>query len=181
MGLLAFGLLCLVLAFVMLAAPQRPRLAPMLFCVLAAFAPDQQGVFAAVRDLAGAAGGAGAAARALPGCMAGGELVYFAAIWLYLAGLEQPGKGLPAGWYAVAIWVHVIATAAFCGVLLWISWWPDRDPLRPGGSASGSDPGGGVLDGAPDRRRLRIGPARPVPGSAPEPQSVRGPDSAAAT
>lgn len=180
-GLLAFGLLCLVLAFVMLAAPQRPRLAPMLFCVLAAFALTNK-VYSpqyviwlvplAVLDLP--------RVRYLAAWQAG-ELVYFAAIWLYLAGLEQPGKGLPAGWYAVAIWVHVIATAAFCGVLLWISWWPDRDPLRPGGSASGSDPGGGVLDGAPDRRRLRIGPARPVPGSAPEPQSVRGPDSAAAT
>ncbi|MFI0432877.1 MAG: glycosyltransferase family 87 protein [Candidatus Nanopelagicales bacterium] len=161
-GLITFAVLCLGLAVVMLAAPTRPRLAPMLFCVLAAFALTNK-VYSPqyVIWLVPLAVLALPRVRYLVAWQAG-ELIYFAAIWLYLAGLEQPGKGLPAGWYSVAIWIHVGATAAFCAMLLWITLRPDRDPLRGPGAPPGADSAGGVLDGAPDRWRLRLGRTSPI-------------------
>ena len=72
-----------------------------------------------------------------------GELLYFVAIWWYLAGLENPNKGLPAGWYSVAIWVHVIATLWFASLLIRDALKPSADPVRV---STGTDPQGGVLN-----------------------------------
>ncbi|MFM2437959.1 MAG: hypothetical protein RLZ55_776, partial [Actinomycetota bacterium] len=57
---------------------------------------------------------------------------------------------------------HVGATAAFCAMLLWITLRPDRDPLRGPGAPNGADSAGGVLDGAPDQWRLRLGRTSPT-------------------
>lgn len=146
-GTALFGVLCLALAAFIMIAPRRPRLAPMLFCVLAAFLLTNK-VYSpqymtwllplAVLSLP--------RVRYLVVWQAG-ELVYFAAIWLYLAGLENPGKGLPGGWYSIAIWLHIAITVWFAVLLLRNSWSPAHDPVR----AAVDDPAGGVLADAPDR------------------------------
>jgi len=160
-GIAAFGVACLAIAWFIWWAPVRPRLAPMLFLVLAAFlltnkvySPQYMMWLLPLAVLA------------LPRLRylviwQAGELIYFVAIWLYLAGLEDPDRGLPAGWYALAIWAHVGATLWFAAMLVRISLRPDKDPVRvcdARNSAHGisGDPIGGVLDGAPDRFSARL-------------------------
>lgn len=145
----AFALCCLGLAWFIGAAPRRPRLAPMLFIVLAAFlltnkvySPQYMMWLVPLAVLS------------LPrlrwlALWQAGELLYFAAVWLYLAGLENPGKGLPAGWYSVSIWIHIGLTLWFIGMLVRDAWWPAHDPVR---ADAQDDPAGGVLEGADDRR-----------------------------
>lgn len=151
-GVGVFAVLCAGLAWFIGASPRRPRLAPMLFCVLAAFLLTNK-VYSpqfmmwlvplAVLSLP--------RVRWLVVWQAG-EVLYFAAIWLYLAGLENPGKGLPEGWYSIAIWIHIGLTVWFAGMLLRNSLAPADDPVRNGISTPpADDPAGGVLDGAADR------------------------------
>ncbi len=150
-----FALLCLAIAGLIWWAPVRPRLAPMLFLVLAAFLLTNK-VYSpqymmwlvplAVLSLP--------RVRYLAAWQAG-ELIYYAAIWLYLAGLEEPNRGLPQGWYALAIWIHIGLTVWFAGVLIRNTLRPDRDPVRNtdkyiSDDGSGDDPGGGVLNRAAD-------------------------------
>lgn len=169
-GTVVFGVLCLALAAFIGWAPVRPRLAPMLFIVLAAFLITNK-VYSpqymtwllplAVLSLP--------RVRYLVIWQAG-QLVYFAAIWLYLAGLENPGKGLPAGWYSLAIWLHIGVTVWFAAMLLRNSLRPEHDPVRATG---GDDPAGGVLADAPDRvtwlRPRRAPDPATTPGPTPDP------------
>lgn len=46
---------------------------------------------------------------------AGAEVLYFPMVWLYLAGLETPDRGLPGGWYSVFLLLRVLAI----GYLVW--------------------------------------------------------------
>ena len=62
-----------------------------------------------------------------------GEVVYFGAVWLYLAGLEAPNRGLPEGWYSLAIWTHIAVTVWFSALLLRDAWRPAHDPVRRNG------------------------------------------------
>ena len=75
------------------------------------------------------------------------EAVYFGAIWWYLAGLGENGKGLSEQWYAGAIAVHLLATAAFAALVVRDILMPQHDPVRSDGWPSHmDDPGGGVLN-----------------------------------
>lgn len=145
-AIVVFGVLCLGVAALIVFAPRRPRLAPMLFLVLAAFLLTNK-VYSPqyVIWLIPLAVLARPRLRDLIVWQAG-EIVYVVAIWLYLAGLEQPTKGLPAGWYAVAIWVHIGVTVWFAALLVRDAWWPGKDPVRH----DDDDPAGGVLVDAPD-------------------------------
>lgn len=42
---------------------------------------------------------------------AGAEVLYFPMVWLYLGGLENPSRGLPAGWYAIFLLIRLLAIA----------------------------------------------------------------------
>ncbi len=76
-----------------------------------------------------------------------GELVYYVAIWMYLDGALFSGDGQPR-LYWLAIGVRV-ACQLFVGVrVVRDIVRPGRDPVRVGCT---DDPGGGVLDGVPDR------------------------------
>ncbi len=62
---------------------------------------------------------------------AGAEAVHAVAWFTYVAGLTDPGKGLPAGWYAIAVVLRLLAV----GRLGWVVWArrvrspaPDRSP-----------------------------------------------------
>jgi uncharacterized membrane protein len=46
---------------------------------------------------------------------AGAEGLHFICVWLYVAGLSTPDRGLPAGWYATALVVRIAAVAYLVG------------------------------------------------------------------
>lgn len=145
-----FLIACLAIGALIIFSPRRPRVAPMLFLVLAAFLITNK-VYSPqyVVWLVPLAVLARPRLRDLIVWQAG-ELVYFAAIWWYLAGLQNPNKGLPGGWYAVAIWIHIGVTIWFAALLVRDALRPAKDPVR-GDGPDLDDPQGGVLDGAPDR------------------------------
>ena len=84
-----------------------------------------------------------------------GEIVYFVAVWWYLAGFGEEASGLDSRWYAVAILIHVAGTGYLSALVVRDILAPRHDPVRATPpAASGQlwdDPGGGPLDGAPDR------------------------------
>src|SRR6185312_9219915 len=75
------------------------------------------------------------------------EVVYYGAIWLYLADLSTPTRGLPQVAYDLAIAIHLAGTVFFCVQVIRDAIDPRRDPIRMSGA---DDPAGGVLDQAPD-------------------------------
>lgn len=52
------------------------------------------------------------------------EAVHASALWLYLGGLSDAAKGLPAPWYAVVVLGRVLAW----GFVLWSVWYTPGDP-----------------------------------------------------
>jgi uncharacterized membrane protein len=151
-----FLLLCVGIAWVVLSAPRRPRLAAVLFLIVAAFVITNK-----VYSPQYALWLVPLAAMARPRwrdfliwqC---GELVYFAGIWWFLVayGIEDT-TGLTGQQYALAIVVHILVTIYFAGLVLQDMLVPAYDPVRTDGFADDlDDPGGGVFDGAPDRFTL---------------------------
>lgn len=155
LNLWATGLLlvlCVLIGVLVLAAPTRPRLAQVSFLVVAAFVVTNK-VYSPqfVLWLLPLAVLARPRWRDVIGWQVA-ECVYFAGIWWYLVGLVDGAKGLPDEWYAAAIMVHVVATLVFAGLVVRDVLLPQHDPVRSSGDPRHvDDPGGGVLDGAPDR------------------------------
>jgi len=109
---------------------------------------------------------------------AGVEAIYFVAVWLYIAGLSKPDRGLPSGLYAAVILLRV-AVWLFVLVQVWRvarSRCPANAPV-PADRATGEqraeetaqvredeqgehdnevDPLAGPLTGAPDRVLVRL-------------------------
>lgn len=142
-GVLALAVLCAGIAVVIFVSPQLPRLAPMLFCVLAAFTLTNK-----VYSPQFVVWLVPLAVLALPRLRAlllwqAAELLYFAAVWWYLVDQETELTGIPAGVYAAAIGVRVLATLWFAAVLVRNSLDPAADPVR---RSTGTDPAGGVFN-----------------------------------
>lgn len=72
-----------------------------------------------------------------------GEVLYFASVWLYLAGTPIPADGIYSHYYPLTIALRVAG-------LLWLTGWVVRDVLRP--ADDDVDPAGGVLADAVDVR-----------------------------
>jgi len=161
MGLLL--LLCLGIAALVMAAPRRPRFAQVSFLVIAAFCLTNK-VYSPQYVLWLIP----LAALARPRwrdflIWQTGEVLYFAAIWYFLLQYGTSDKGLPEGWYCVAVVVHVLATSYFAAMVVRDILAPRFDPVRADGVPEHEDdPGGGVLDGAPDVRVLGARRAEPV-------------------
>jgi len=154
------GLLCLGVAALIMAARQRPRYAQVAFLVVAAFCLANK-VYSPQYVLWLVP----LAALARPRwrdflIWQTGEVVYFASIWYFLQQYGTSDKGLPEGWYAVAIVVHLVLTSYFAAMVVRDILRPGFDPVRSDGVPEhGDDPGGGVLDGASDVRVLGRGRA----------------------
>jgi uncharacterized membrane protein len=85
-----------------------------------------------------------------------GEALYFGAIWYFLQQYGTDDKGLPYGWYVAAVLVHMAATAFFAVMVVRDVLAPEHDPIRSDGVPDHEDdPGGGVLDAAPETFPLR--------------------------
>ena len=156
--------LCLAIAGLIWFAPRPPRLAQVAFLVVAAFVLTNK-VYSPqfVLWLLPLAVLARPRWRDILIWQAA-EAVYFVAIWWYLVGLTEDAKGLDERTYALTIIIHLVGVLYLVGVVVRDIWWPAHDPVRsdptyPEEMAGGAvdDPGGGVLDGAPDvRSRLPV-------------------------
>jgi uncharacterized membrane protein len=155
----SFLVLCAAIGWLVLWAPRRPRLAAVLFLVVAAFVLTNK-VYSPQYSLWLVP----LAVLARPRWRAFlvwqvGEVIYFMAIWWYLVayGIEDT-TGLTGQQYALAILIHVLVTVYFAGMVVQDILVPGDDPIRSDGFADDvDDPGGGVYDGAPDRFTLRGG------------------------
>lgn len=172
-----FVLCCVAIAVLALAAPRRPRLAQLLFLVVAAFlltgkvwSPQYVLWLAPLAVLARPKLGAYLIWQAC-------EIAYWFGVKLALLHVYDVAGGLPAGkpgFAAISMpWYYAALVARAAGVLLYAVL-VARDVLRPEGdvvrAAGVDDPGGGVLADAPDAFRLRLGsgpsPAGLRPGAA---------------
>jgi uncharacterized membrane protein len=150
---------CLALAALALLAPRRPRLAQLSFLVVALFIVTNK-VYSPqyvlwLIPLAVLARPRWRDFLIWQTC----EVLYFLGIWMYLAYTGSDSQqGLPPGGYQLAILVHLAGTLYLCVLVIRDVLRPEHDPVRRDGS---DDPGGGVLDGAPDALALRPQPTVP--------------------
>ncbi len=156
----ALSLLLIGISGLVLLAPRRPRLAQVLFLIIAAFVLTNK-VYSPQYVLWLVP----LAALARPRwrdflIWQAGELVYFAAIWWFLVGYGmEDTKGLTPQWYSAAILVHVVATAYFAIMIIRDILNPSKDPVRSDGFLEDSDdPGGGPFDHAPEAWRMHRAP-----------------------
>jgi hypothetical protein len=123
---------------------------------------DEQGLVAAVRRLAGAAGRAGPP-RLWPYLLwQAAEVAYFFGIWGYLIfvysaeGYQVTGyQGISSGWYFATLAARFLSVGLLAAYVVRDIINPERDVVRALGT---DDPAGGVLDHAEDRFRLRFNP-----------------------
>lgn len=161
---MSFGLACLAIAFVALHAPRRPRLAQLMFLIVAAFVLTNkvyspQYVLWLIPLLA--------LARPrwrdfLLWMLA--EVLHWWAVWMYLGATTSGGpstNNIDSPYYVGAILVHLIAVVYLCVRVLMDIYEPSGDPIR---LSRQDDPQGGEFDGAPDaltwadiRRKLGAG------------------------
>ena len=159
-----FLLLAGLVAVLVLAAPRRPRVPQVAFLLLAAFLVTNK-VYSPqyVLWLLPLAALARPRWRDVLVWQAG-EVLYFLAVWYYLAAAYDAARAMPVSLYVLAIAVRVAATGWLAGTVVRDVLRPATDPVRAGGV---DDPAGGVLDGAEDRRTLR-----PASVAAPAPVAV---------
>ncbi|GGL01304.1 membrane protein [Sphaerisporangium melleum] len=168
LGIASFGVLCLAIAVLALAAPTRPRLMQLCFLVLAAFMVTNK-VWSPQYVLWLVPFAVLARPKWKPLVLwQVAECWYFFAIWLYLV-TQQPGNealGWGDGAYFSAVWARAITIVILAVFVV-------RDILRPGHDVirqnGVDDPIGGVFDGAEDHFVLRLRPStavrEPAPGS----------------
>lgn len=151
-----FLIMCIATAVLALRAKQRPRLAQVLFLIIAALAVTNK-VYSPQYVL-----------WLIPLAVLArprwrdfiiwqvGELIYFVAVWWFLVGYgNEQVQGLTQQWYAVAVIVHIAATGFFAVMVIRDIVQPEHDPIRNDGFAEDADdPGGGPYDGAEDVFKL---------------------------
>jgi hypothetical protein len=98
---------------------------------------------------------------------AGFEATYFVGVWLYIAGLSRPDRGLPKGMYSVLLGLR-LAAMLFLLAQVWrlaCSRWPARETRPEDAVEAGDevdqeeeiDPLAGPMAGAPDRVLIHVG------------------------
>ena len=157
-----FVILCIGIALIVLMAPRRPRLASVLFLIVAAFTLTNK-VYSPQYVLWLVP----LAVMARPRwrdflIWQVGELVYFVAVWWFLLAYGTDGQhGLTGTEYSLAILIRVVATVYFAVIVIQDMLVTEQDPIRTDGFPEDEDdPGGGVYDGAPDVFTLRRSPHR---------------------
>jgi uncharacterized membrane protein len=150
---LLFVVCCVGVAELVRRAPVRPRLASIAFLVVAAFlltnkvwSPQYSLWLVPLAVLAYPRW------RPLLTWMAIDALVWVPRMYYYLG---TSAKGLPAPWFYAAVLLRDLAVVGVGVLIVRSVLRPQLDPVRlrpgrPGPPVAGSDPDGGVLDGAPD-------------------------------
>ncbi|RCG14326.1 DUF2029 domain-containing protein [Streptomyces diacarni] len=152
---------CAAIAALALCAPRRPRFAQLSFLVIALFVLTNK-VYSPqyvlwLIPLAALARPKWRDFLVWQGC----EVVYFLGIWMYLAYTSSGDKrqGLPEDGYQLVILAHLLGTLYLCVMIVRDALRPEVDPVRRDDGSD--DPGGGVLDRAPDV--FTLGPLAPAP------------------
>lgn len=153
LSLLLFVAVCAAIAYVGLSAPTRPRVAQLMFLVVAGFlitnkvwSPQYSLWLVPLAVLAIPH------TRILLAWMAVDAFVWVPRMGMYL-GVQH--KGVPPEWFVGAVLVRDIAVLALCALVVYQIYRPDQDLVRGKGLHTADDPIGGVLDRAPDVLRLR--------------------------
>ena len=151
-----FVLACVLIGVLALAAPRRPRLAQLVFLIVAAFiltnkVYSPQFVIWLIPLLA----------LARPRwrdflIWQAFEALHWAAVWMYLGqvtsgGVSQHNIDMP--YYVLAVVFHMIATGYLMARVAWEIWDPAHDVVRRYGM---DDPQGGPFEGVPDRLRVDL-------------------------
>lgn len=157
-AVVSFAVVALAITVLALSVPQRPRLAQILFLLVAAFVLCNK-VYSPqfVVWLIPLAVLARPVWRDFLIWQAA-EVVHWAAIWMYLgagASGSGPQHNIDVPYYVCAVLLHMAATFYLMVRVVWDMVNPDDDIVRAGGV---DDPQGGVFDLRPDR--LRIEPRR---------------------
>jgi uncharacterized membrane protein len=137
---------CALIAYIGTTAPTRPRLAQLVFLVVAGFlltnkvwSPQYSLWLVPLAVLALPH------RRILLAWMAIDAVVWFPRMYYYL-GVDN--KGLPEQWFTATVVVRDIAVIGLCALIVRQIYRPSEELIRNG---SAVDPLGGVLDGAADR------------------------------
>ncbi|SDN23552.1 glycosyltransferase family 87 protein [Allokutzneria albata] len=145
-----FALCCAGVAWMALSAPTRPRVAQLMFLVVAAFlltnkvwSPQYSLWLVPLAVLALPRW------RLLLAWMAVDALVWAPRMYFYLG---ESNKGLPADWFLGTVLVRDALVVLLCVLVIRDIYRPERDKVRYAGQ---DDPTGGVLDRAEDRFVLR--------------------------
>ncbi|KAA2256949.1 DUF2029 domain-containing protein [Solihabitans fulvus] len=166
-SLTVFAICCLGIAVLALSARTRPRFAQLCFLVVAAFlltnkvwSPQYSLWLVPLAVLAMPRW------KLLLAWMTIDALVWVPRMFFYL-GTEN--KGLPIEWFLGAVVLRDLAVLGLCALVIRDILRPEHDPVRQAGM---DDPAGGVLDGAPDQRRLRLATPAGARRREPEPSQV---------
>ena len=170
MSAVLFAVACAAIAVLALAAPRRPRLPQLCFLVLAAFLMTNK-VWSPQYVIWLVPLAVLARPRLWPYLLWQlAEVAYFFGIWGYLIlvysaeGHPVTGyQGISTGWYFATLLARFLAVGLLAAYVVRDIINPERDPVRALGH---DDPAGGVLNGAPDRFRLRLRPASNRAGAA---------------
>lgn len=151
-----FLLACVLIAILALAVPRRPRLAQLVFLIVAAFiltnkvySPQFVIWLVPLLALARPRWRDFLVWQAIEG-------LHWAAIWMYLGQVTSGGPtqhNLDMPYYVLAVVAHMLATGYLMARVVWDICDPARDVVRRGGI---DDPHGGPFDGAADRLRIDL-------------------------
>ncbi len=152
----AFAIGCIAISWVALTSPRRPRLAQLSFLVVAWFLLTNK-VYSPqyLLWLVPLAAMARPRWRDLL-IWQTGEVIHYFGIWAYLANW-RPERWIGDNGYTVTVLAHVAGTLWLMAVVVRDVYRPEDDPVRTdAGNGPADDPGGGVLDDAPDVRSFAM-------------------------
>jgi uncharacterized membrane protein len=168
-----FALICLAVAAVGLTAPHRPRVASLVFLIVAGFLLTNK-VWSPQYSLWLVPLAVLALPRWIP------LLIWMsvdAYLWYprlgYFIGLAEPDRGNSAERFVTVVLIRDFLVLVLCALVVRTIYRPDLDPVRTTGL---DDPAGGPLDGAPTERRTTwplVGSKTPTP--PPEPVNAAAP------
>ena len=146
MVIVLFAMCCAAIAYVILTAPQRPRVAQLLFLVVAVFLLTNK-VWSPQFSLwlVPLAALALPHRRILLAWMTIDALVWVPRMY-YLYG--NPNRALPQQFFTTTVLLRDVAVMALCALVIRQIYRPDEDVVRWGGRVD--DPAGGPFDRAPD-------------------------------
>jgi uncharacterized membrane protein len=143
-----FALACLIVAVIALTAPRRPRVASLVFLIIAAFLLTNK-VWSPQYSLWLVPFAVLAIPRWIPLLAWMGVDAY---VWYprmgYFLGMADPSRGNSAKTFLSVVLVRDLLVVLVCALIVWTIFRPDHDPVRQAGF---DDPAGGPLDDAEDR------------------------------
>lgn len=150
-----FALVCLAVAVIGLTAPTRPRVAALVFLIVAGFLLTNK-VWSPQYSIWLVPLAVLALPRWIP-LLA--WMTVDAYLWYprmgYFLGMAEPGRGNSPEDFLRVVVLRDVLVLALCAIVIWTIYVPKHDPVRRDGV---DDPAGGPLDGAPTGRPRWLSP-----------------------